>query len=353
MKKIFHNSAFTLLLAVVLSGVAVAQVVTPETDVELKKRAQTGMKFLSMSVDARSTAIGGAVMAETNGSSVSMFYNPASMAGMKGNFHANFSNMAFITDIAYNVASVAFKPSGNIGVFGVSVMAVDYGDFIGTVRANNEAGFLETGTYSPTAMSVGLGYARSLTDRFSVGGHVKVAYQNIGDGFVTSRDFGNLNQVAEKNTADYAKQTLAVDFGVIYETGFKSLVIAMAARNFARELTYVRERYELPLTFQIGAQINVLDFTSLNPDTHTLMLHADASRPRDFSEHIKFGLEYGFMNILYLRGGFENYIMTEQGVSLGAGVNIPLGGIRFGADYAYTDWGLFGTVNRVGVNIGL
>ncbi len=353
MKKIFHTSAFTLLLVLVFSGVAAAQVVTPDTEVELKKRAQTGMKFLSMSVDARATAIGGAVMSETNGNSSSLFYNPASMAGMEGAFHAGFSNMAFITDIAYNAASLAYRPAGNIGVFGLSVVAVDYGDFIGTVRANNDAGFLETGTYSPTAMAVGLGYARSLTDRFSVGGHVKVAYQNIGDGFVTSRDFGNLNQVAAENTADYAKQTLAVDFGVIYKTGFKSLVIAMAARNFARELTYVRERYELPLTFQIGAQIDVVDFTSLNPDQHSLMLHADAARPRDFSEHIKFGLEYGFMDMLYLRGGFENYIMEEQGVSFGGGVKVPLGGIRFGADYAYTDWGLFGSVNRISVNVGL
>lgn len=352
MKKIFLPNAFTLLLALALSTSVLAQeIVSPDTEVELKKRAQTGMKFLSTSVDARATAIGGAVMAETAGSSASLFYNPASMAGMAGNFHASFSNLSFITDINYLAASAAFRPSGgNYGVIGVSVVSVDYGDFFGTVRANNEAGFIDTGTYSPTAMAVGVGYARALTDRFAAGGHVKYVYQNIGEGFTTSQDFDTGQALSTK---DYAKGTVAVDFGVWYQTGFKSLVIAMAARNFAQELVYVRERFELPLTFQIGAQMNVLDFTTLNPDQHSLVVHADASRPRDFSEHIKFGAEYGFMDMLFLRAGYENWAMEEQGVSLGGGLKLNLSGIRFGADYAYTDWGLFGDVNRISVQVGL
>jgi hypothetical protein len=326
--------------------------------VDTKKLAQTGMKFLATSVDARAQGLGGAVTADFYGNSTSQFYNPASMAGMEGNFHVGVSQLQFITDINYNVASLAFRPSGgNYGVFGVSVMAVDYGEFMGTVRANNEVGFVETGAYSPTAMSVGVGYARSFTDRFSAGGNVKYVFQDIGDGFILGQDFegqngSSFNSGAVTSTMDYSKATLAFDFGVVYQTGFKSLTIAMVARNFARELIYVRERFELPLLFQIGAQMNLLDLANMDPDMHQLVAHVDAARPRDFNEHVKFGLEYSFAGIISLRGGYENITMQEQGFSAGAGLHYDMSNVRFGADYAYTDFGLFGDVHRVGIQVG-
>ncbi len=359
MKRCFYSYSVAIAVTLLFTTAAIAQeVVGPDTEVETEKRGQTGMKFLTMSVDARATAIGGAVTAEREGSSTSLFYNPASMAGMPGSFSASFGDLQFITDIHYLSASAAYRPpGGNFGVFGVSVASVDYGEFIGTIRANNEVGFVETGAYSPTALSVGVGYARSFTDRFAAGAQFKYAYQNIGDDFVTEQDFGeqtggSFNPGAVEATDSYSKGTIAVDFGVVYHTGFRSLLIAMSARNFAGEQIYERERFELPLTFQLGASMNLLDLTAMNPDMHSLTLHVDAQRPRDFEEHVKFGVEYTFMNIVSLRGGFEQTVSEEEGVSLGAGLHHEFSGFRVGADYAYTDWGLFGDVQRIGINVG-
>ncbi len=325
---------------------------TPDTEVTTDKRAQTGMKFLSTSLDARASAIGSALTAEMVGSSTSMFYNPASMGFMQGRGHVAVGNLGYIADINYNQFSAAFRPSGgNYGVVGVSFVNVDYGDFIGTVRANNESGFVETGTYSPTAMAVGLGYARSFSDRFSAGANVKLVFQDLGTGFATGQNFDTGEILT---TDDYSARTLAYDFGIVYATGFRSLVIGMSARNFAQELTYVRERFELPLTFQIGLAMDVVDFTSLNPDMHNLKLHVDAQRPRDFTEHVRFGLEYTFMGLVSLRGGFEQMgVSEEQGFSAGAGLRYTLGTLRVGADYAYTDFGVFGSINRIGIQLGL
>ena len=326
---------------------------TPDTEVATQKRAQTGMKFLSTSVDARASALGSALTAEMQGSSASMFYNPASMAFMPGRFHASGGMLNFIADINYVQASAAFRPSGgaNFGVVGVSVVGVDYGDFIGTIRADNEQGFVETGVYSPSAMSVGLGYARSFGDRFSAGANLKLVFQDLGDAFATSQNF-ETGVVA--TTEGYSTQTVAYDFGIVYATGFRSLVIGMSARNFAQELTYVRERFELPLTFQIGVAMDVIDLTSIDPDMHSLQLHVDAQRPRDFSEHLRFGLEYTFMDVVSLRGGFEQAgVSEEQGFSAGAGLQYEFGGFRIGADYTYTDFGLFGAVSRIGIQVGM
>ncbi len=340
----------------VLTGVSMSYGqagLTPDTEVETEKLGQTGMKFLSTSVDARSSAIGSAMTAELDGSSASMFYNPASMGYMTGRMHAAATNMSFITDIAYTQASIAFRPSSvrNLGVVGLSLVSVDYGQFIRTVRAGNEDGFIETGTYSPTAMAVGLGYARSFGDRFSAGGNIKLVFQDFGTGFATSQNF---ETGVVQTTEDYNIRAVAFDFGMVYATGFKSLVIGMSARNFAAEQTYVRERFELPLTFQIGISMNVVDFTAINPDMHSIQLHVDAQRPRDFAEHIRFGVEYTFMDVVSLRGGFEQLgVSEEQGVSAGAGLRYEFGNLRVGADYAYTAFGVFGAVNRIGLQIGL
>lgn len=330
----------------------------PDDEVETAKRGQTGFKFLSESVDARAAAMGGAVTSSTSGSSSALFYNPASMARMDGNFSAGFGIMNYIVDIQYNAASAAFRPGGgNYGVVGVSFMNVDYGgEFFQTIRAENEQGFLELGEYNPTALAIGVGYARSFTDRFSVGAHIKYAQQDLGS-FAKSRSDDGAVSLSDGTSAtyeDYSLNTIAVDFGLLYDTGFESLTIAMSTRNFSRELVYERERFELPLTFQIGVSMDVIDLTTLDPNMHSFMLSVDAQRPRDFAEHLKVGGEYTIMDILSVRGGLARPFVGEdheEGFSLGAGLKYNASGIGFGADYSYTDFGDFGTIQRFAVNL--
>lgn len=357
MKKSFYSIALIAALALVLAPATFAQVVGPDTQVETEKRGQTGFKFLTVSVDPRATAMGGAVTSSTIGTSTALFYNPASMSRMESNFQANFGVLQYIVDINYNVASLAFRPAGgNLGVVGVSFMSVDYGDFFETVRAENEQGFIETGTYSPTALAIGVGYARSFTDRFSVGAHVKYASQDLGT-FAVARtaDGTPLSDGTKARFKDYALNTVAVDFGVLYNTGFRSLTIAMNTRNFSRELAYERENFELPLTFQIGASMDMVDFTNLDPGVHALLLAVDAQRPRDFVEHLKIGGEYTFMDLLALRAGWSQAFVgadeSEEGISLGAGLKYQAGQLGFGADYAYTNFGLFGNLNRFALQV--
>lgn len=315
-------------------------------NIERQKLAQTGMKFLSISVDPRAAAMGNAMTA-VEGSSVAMFYNPASMAGLDGNFQAMLGYNQWIADITYNSGAAAYAPGdGRYGVFGVSVMAVDYGELQETVRSNNKSGYRKTGSYSPSAAAIGVGYARALTNRFSIGGHLRLARQVLGSAPVSMDES---EQVVRR---EYAQNAIVSDFGILYRTGFRSLIFAMSVRNFSKEYTYAEESFELPLTFQAGVSMDVTDFTDFNANTHSFLISLDTIRPRDYQQYVRAGGEYHFMEMFALRGGYS-FPQDEEGLSLGAGIKVSPGNIDIGADYSYTEFGVFGSINRIALSFNL
>ncbi len=325
-----------------------------------EKLAQTGMKFLSTSLDPRAAALGDAVTAVDGGSEM-LFYNPAGMASQSTFMTAAFGQLNWIADINYNQASLSLAPSGGrYGVFGFSLVSVDYGDLQGTIRFDNDQGFLDTGNFSPSAMAFGIGYARSLTDRFAVGGQVKFVHQDLGsnvqDFAVVDTPIDDVTYVTGGDTLGYLsvtnrKNVTAFDFGVLYRTGFHSLTFAFSARNFSQEVKYVDESFQLPLTLKIGLSMDVLDVTAAGQGTmHSLRVSVDAENPRDYSEQIKVGAEYTFLETLSLRAGYA-FPTDEQGINLGAGVFKRVRGFGIGADYAYTDFGVFSKVNRFAIRV--
>jgi hypothetical protein len=338
----------TFLLALLALLVSTAYAQDPgfqETDVE--KSSQTNFKFLSLSVDPRASAMGSAATAQDINNSVAMFYNPATMAYMEGVASVGVMQTQWIADITYNAASIAFRPgTGNIGIFGLSIVSVNYGDFIGTVRDTNPSGYLDTGVFSPTALAVGVGYARALTDRFAIGGNIKYAYQDLKSSPVDFAEGGGYEN------RDYNKGTMVFDFGVLYKTGFRSVNFAMSVRNFAQELQYEQENFELPLTFRIGVSMDVLDFTSVDPDMHSFKIAIDANRPRDFAEQIMIGGEYLVMNTIALRAGYT--LPTDlEGVNLGVGIQRQMSSFGFAFHYTYTTFDVFDAVHRLGVQVSL
>jgi hypothetical protein len=309
------------------------------------KLAQTGLKFLSVGADARAAALGEAVTA-LEGNSSSMFYNPSAMARQTGFVDVAFSNTQWIADINYMHASISVAPEEALyGVFGFSVASVDYGEFKRTIRDAGEDGYLDLGTYSPTALAVGLGYAKALSDKFAVGGNVKYVYQDLGDGHVI-----NIIEDSVLTKQSFDTDVFAFDFGIQYKTGFKSLVFGMSLRNFSQEIEYIEESFQLPLTFKIGLSMNLVDLLDEANDQHSFLFSVDAAHPRDYKEQLHIGGEYTFMNILSLRAGYVSPT-DEQGVNFGAGLKHEFVGFKFGVDYSYLDFGVFDNVNRFSINI--
>jgi len=107
--------------------------------------------------------------------------------------------------------------------------------------ANNEQGFVELTNYpTPYAYAIGLGYAKQLSEQFSVGGQIKFADQNLGNSEVPQYNQVLVDSVLTTDTTyvvkSYNLNVVAFDFGTIYKTGLKSLSFGMYISNFRASL---------------------------------------------------------------------------------------------------------------------
>lgn len=299
-----------------------------------KKLAQTGFQFLSVAQDARAIALGDAYTT-VEGMPNGLFYNPASIVSFNGLVGVSANYFEWIADINHMSFALALNPmEGQYGVIGVSVQAVDYGDLQGTMVWENPQGYVDTEIFNPSALAIGLGYGRMLTEKFMVGGQIKFVSQNLGKSVIPG-------EAAKSNVAD----VFAFDFGTIYKTGFRSLSFGMSVRNFSQEIKYEEEGFQLPLTFKIGVSIDAMDFILEDQDKHGLLVIFDAAHPRSYPEYLNLGTEYTFMNTFAVRVG---YVTNQDEYDFTAGFGIKQFGV--GLDYAYTPFGVFDNVHRFSFN---
>ncbi len=310
-----------------------------------QKLAQSGMDFLNVATDPRAEAMGEA-MTSLEGNSTSMFFNTAGMARMQNTGTISVGQVDWIADIKHVYASAAFSPfNGEYGVIGLNFRSVNYGSMDETIIANNANGYQDLGTFSPSAYSVGIGYAKSLSDKFAVGGDANLVNQDLGTSIT------NVTASGSNVTSRSKMNVVSFDFGMIYRTGFKSLAFGMDVRNFSRQLKYAQESFDLPLIFNLGISMNVLDMWNIDSKNQSLIITAGATHPRDYPEQVNVGAEYTFMQIISLRGGYM-FNNDVYGVTGGVGIHKNFGGVELGIDYSWTPFtGGFADVQRLSFDV--
>ncbi|MEJ2104982.1 MAG: hypothetical protein P8X47_10455, partial [Ignavibacteriaceae bacterium] len=109
----------------------------------------------------------------------------------------------------------------------------------------------------------------------------------------------------------------------------------------------ITESFQIPSFFQLSL---TYDF---NINEQNDLTFAGAYTANNSLEDIaNFGLEYGFMQNFFVRGGY-NFLMENAseyiyGLTFGAGLNYKLeGGIGFSFDYAFRDVKEFPTSNHI------
>lgn len=303
----------------------------------LNKTAQSTMNFLLVGTSSKAGALGEAYTSLGKGSE-SMFYNPAGLASLNKNFDVNINYTTWIADINYLSGGAAWN-LGNYGVIGVNLLTVDYGVINGTSlvplaeQNNHPIGYIDNGQVGNIgAYSFGLSYAKAINDRFSIGGTVKLVGQNLGNSLLSTG-------VKENNASK-----VAFDAGIKYLTGFRSFMFGMSIRNFASNIRREEIDEQLPLVFSLGAAMNVMDMFEMNSND-PLYLAVDFLHQNNYSERVNLGLEYRFMDMLALRGGYQTNRDLASWTG-GIGFFTSFADYDVEINYSYSAFEVFNNVNR-------
>jgi hypothetical protein len=328
-------------LVAALAGLLLASVSPPSGAQDLgqspdfNKGGRTSLQFLKIGMGARQAGLGEAAISAVEDVN-SVFWNPANIRGIE-RVEASFSYIRWLADMNYVAGAVGGRWSG-VGLFALSVAALDYGQIQEALVSGGSGGDTRTGnTFTGSDLLVGLTYAREFTDRLSIGVGVKWIREDL---------------------FDYSVNQFAFDVGTSYHIGYKGTRLAMSAQNFSGSVKWLgdasdrQEGYDLPFVFRIGLSTNLLGEDGFIDagSIHDIVLSVDAINTNDFSERVHVGGEYRFANILSLRAGYRvNY--SEGNLSFGAGVSPSLSGIELRVDYAYVDYEFLEAPHRLSVSL--
>jgi hypothetical protein len=305
--------------------------------VGLNKLAQSTMNFLLVGTSPKAAGMGEAYTSIGIGAE-GMFFNPAGLAEMNKQFNVVMNYTGWIADINYLSGGIAWNLE-NYGVVGVNILTVDYGTIIGTslLAPGEESiyllGYKETGNLSNvSAYSVGVTYAKAVSEQFSFGGSVRLAGQNLGESLLSSG--------LKQNNATKA----VFDLGVRYKTGFKGFTFGMSIRNFSSNIKREEIDEQLPLLFTLGGAVNLMEI--IDPEqSSSLFFAADFLHQNNYSERVNLGLEYRFLDMVSIRGGYQtNRDLASW--SGGIGLYYTLFDDDIEVNYSYSRFEVFDSVSR-------
>ena len=311
---------------------------------DVARKGTTGADELLIPVGARGIATGGAFLANLTGLE-SIYYNPAGLDVIPQT-EAMFSYMNYIADI--NVSYFAASTSlGDVGSIGLSIKSLSFGD-IPVTTADFPDG---TGdNYSPDFIVLGLTYSKVITDRISVGTNVKLINETIvnttANGFcidvgVQYRFDSHLSIGASmKNIGPNMKFS-----GPDLQQTTEIQNTFLGTNNGTFEIS--TEEFQIPSYFELSAT-----YTYPFNEQNSLALASTYTANNALEDKFLFGLEYSYLNTLFLRGGYnmlvQNMDQSIYGFTAGAGISYQIADqIGVGFDYAFRDVKEFPSANHI------
>lgn len=313
------------------------------------KVGTTAANFLKIGAGARALAMGGAY-AGVSDDIYSAYWNPAGIVNMPGNGGVTFNHADWLADISYDYAAGAMH-LGELGTMFFSLTSLGVPEEKVRTVAYPEG----DGRYWDASMlSLGVGFARKLTDKFSIGFHFKYIHESIW------------------NTQSSG---VALDIGTYYVTPFNDMIIGASISNFGtkmqldgRDILFNYDpdgdpsngpgnilsktdmgTFDLPLTFRLGLAMVVYR------DRYFKVTAAlDATHPNDNTEYLNTGLEVGYDNMFFVRGGYKSIFLrdSEQEFTFGGGFRYPVTGqLSLELNYGLADYGRLKNVQYLDLSL--
>ncbi len=326
-----------ILLSLIMLLLIFVASISAQTGSDISRVGTTAAAVLKIAPGARALGMGSAYVGVSD-DIYSTYFNPAGITRADGNSQVAFNHSNWLADVDYDFAAGSVNIDGLGTLFATfsslripqdKVRSIDYPEGDGR-------------TWDASSLVIGIGYARSLTDRFSIGFQAKLVQESIWNSSATG---------------------IAIDVGTYYVTPFNDLVIGASISNFGTKMElagrdlqfnddpddtpesgpnnipgeYSSEKNDLPLSFRVGLAMDVIE-TRFFKVTAAL----DAIHPNDNKEYVNTGLEFSYNEMIFLRGGYKALFLpnSEQGLTLGVGINYDLTpDLEFSFNYAYGDYG--------------
>lgn len=319
---------------------------------ENKKTGSSGASILKVAVGAKATALASA-MTTVQGDVNQLFWNPAGLVTDAGETQVTFSYNNWIAGLNHNSFAVSHT-LGNLGTFAIGGMMSGVGDI--SANRDTQPGlegvtYEDGATFDFNANFFALSWARNFTNKLSLGATAKYYSETI-DGVGVG--------------------AFAMDFGAIYKLGFRDLTIGARIQNLGQEYEYYYVPVNLPLLFSFGASYSFISTEALG-----IKGYLDATKPLDTDQMILGGVEVKLYKNLCVRTGYrfnyqgvedeyldrnvaypeegvnraswldkQSYNRTDEGMSIGAGLELPYDKYNLIIDYSWTAFDVLEDVNR-------
>ena len=286
-----------------------------------------GAQELLIPVGSRGTAMGGAVLSTAYGVEA-MYWNPAGLSGLEGT-EAAFTHLPYIADIDVNYVGVATNIEG-FGTLGVGAKVVSIGEIEETTEDYPDG----TGrVFDPSLTVLNVSYARE---------------------FTASVSFGVTAMFINEDIFEVQASGIAFDVGFIYKPRWYGLTLGLAIKNYGPEMQFdgigfdrelddrpvrpINDDFDLPSSINIGLGYDFLD------DGKNLANLSTNFRSNNYSEdYWQGGAKYVYDGKYAIRAGY-NFSDADSylyGVTFGARLMVPLGGVDFSFEYSWNETEVF------------
>tara|TARA_B100000900_G_scaffold396757_1_gene396353 strand:+ start:6229 stop:7278 length:1050 start_codon:yes stop_codon:yes gene_type:complete len=307
----------------------------------VRSQGTAGAAQLLIPVGAETVALSGTNVGTVAGVDA-LYTNVAGLARHNSGFQGTVSTTTYIADIDIMYAGMVVA-MGETGTFGMTIKSLDFGEIPKTTALAPEG---DGQTFSPSFFTATAGFARAFSDRVNVGVSGKLISETI-----------------EETTAT----GMALDVGVQYRFPNQPLTLGVAMKNVGSRMHYdginldmdmvpgdsesgsgtesfriIADNFALPTSLDLSGTYQLIDnldvsatFTNHSYQANTLSLGAkyvlgsswfgaastmtvgDDAQPSDVSD-----------------ADWEEWSGTFWGVSLGAGVSVPVGDYMMHVSYA-------------------
>ncbi len=343
------NKKYSLLLVLAaFSGAGLAIAGNPD------RQGEAGANQLLINPWARSAGLHSMNTSNTVGAEA-LYLNVAGLSRVKGS-QIQLGHTRYIADININALGFAQPVGKGGGVFGVSLVAMDLGEFETTTAETPEG---SGASFSPTYFNMGLSYAHLFENKVSVGLTAKFVNESIAN--AGARAFG-------------------LDAGVQYITGENdNFKFGISLRNVGSKMKFTGEGlskqlpnpgpvsynntyYERATAYELPSQLNIgASYDWLLGKQNRLTFMGNFTSNAFSRDQLGAGLELSVFKNYSLRVGYKTELdapeaqaTIDNGLSAGLSFVIPVrkeSSTRIGFDYGYRQTKIFNGIHNLGLRL--